>query len=294
MKQSSYHAKNAIAEIRRDIESLLKQFNSCRDTYREIKVVTKRIELLDRANEDFKEMVHDKRQSLKTNAVTISFVGAVIIDCIIGAQAGEMLAHEAHLPAAVKYLIPAALIVLEFTVAYLQILRQRENKRISWVLQSAPYLVICIVAVFATMNVMYAWDTYTSETEQMSFGLYMLMHLAIQGVLFIAAALLHYAVIKHSEMLSEVFAFLSYKRTRQRYVGKRTSMRGAAAGSYLPAFTQNVCRFTATVEQYKSLYPDYPVDFSKMMPAALINAINAIMGRAIFSHHPDNENERTK
>jgi hypothetical protein len=290
----NYTQKNAKLRIFRMIESLLGLLLFRGSIIQKLVELKKDLEVLKENNREFHEALKDKRENSNFTSRLIIIIIGVGIDVLLSYQAMVILCFEYNWPTLLKYLIPIVLVVVEIGVSYFQFIRQRIGERASWLIRNLQYFVLLILLALSVLAVQYSAQMYNPAIDTISFISYFSMVIIFQAILFISSLMLHLWMIRNSEQIMDAIAFFLYQYAHKKITGKIETLELKDTKKYNPMFTQDAQHLVQSVEDFNFEYPNSGINFKQSIPTDLINAINTVMGKIVFTVTNESNDESNK
>jgi hypothetical protein len=278
MKHASQAAANVIYRL---IEALHDLLTFGKSKNEEIERLKKKRDNLDSANEEYANIIEDRRENMKMNwRIAIMFL-SIVIDFALCYSAMIILCGLFNWPTILKFIVPAILIIAEIIVSYFQILHQRTGERAGWLARNAQYFVIMILVALSILVIAFTAQSYNPSLDGNFFS-FIIGTVLVQLVLLLSSISLHVWLIRHSEALAEAFAYLGFKNDRKQLTKRIEKLEKENKNKHTPRFVQDAQRLVQKVELFKRQFPGVPADFERVMSMDLIEAINRVMGRQVF------------
>lgn len=238
---------------------------------------------LDNENPEYQEKLLDQREHLMQRWLVLFAIVAVIVDFVVLFQAVQVFCEGAGLPYYVAFLIPVFFIVIEVLLSFFQLRMIQLGSSKNWLGRNLQYLILLLIGTLLLSVIIYSLATYNPTTDGNYIG-YVLSVVLPQIGLFVFSCLLHVAIIKYSREIFEAFGFFRYIRKRKKITEDIKRIKDQS-GKDIVALSAKAQEFTERKETFLQHHPDTTLDFEKITPAELKDAINVVMGRSVFLQH---------
>lgn len=278
----NYTQRKAESSIQRLIDELIDIFSSGKRQMELLAILKGELHDLDEQNPDFANLRLDFTHRGRIFWIIIILLIGWGFDYMLLYTAITILISITALPKYLQYLVPPLFILLEIGVSYLSRYRKfdtfKQVKRYKWL----PYFMLFILIGMSAMVITYALNNYDKAVDGDSMWSYALGTMTSQMFFLIGSIIFHVFIIRNSEEIAEMIAFLLF-------VLKRASLVRAIAAAELK-MQNNVNAFLletrAVAEQIKDFVRDFPragTVFADSIPGDLQKAMDVVMGRKVFT-----------
>jgi hypothetical protein len=241
------------------------------------------LQQLQSKNGDFAGQLHDRRETMNMWWRIGLCILSIFIDFMLCYESMQILCSKFGWPSELKYVVPIFLILTEIGIAHFQAIHKRNGVHAGWLASNVQYLVLAILVALAILTIVYSISAYNPAIDNMSFLSYCVGVILFQGILLIASIMLHVWLIKNAEEIADAIAFLSYKMQQGSTARKCNELNKSIATADKSEFVSKSQQLVQKVKEYERMFTENPVDFSTTMPTRLIEAVNSVMGKEVFT-----------
>lgn len=244
---------------------------------------TEGLRQFDEKNSDLKEVLNDTREKINIWIAIILLVLTFAVDLAMFNEPITILVSDPIIALAATILLPLFIGIAEVGASHFASQQVRTGHWSKLQANALKSFVFSFLFAATVLGLGYAYNCYDQNTDGPQF-IYLLQHFAVKILLLIFSGMLHLILIAFSEMVVFAIAFLRYLHKRGK-MSKQESGLDRKLKKLILRFKKYCTLLDRQINQFKQTFGDTGIDFRVGVPADVIDAINACMGKEVLSHN---------
>ncbi len=251
---------------------------------------TKQLQKLTETNPEFTDQLGDHRETMLAYWRIVLLGLVMCVDLTICSQGMDIICQKIAISSNWKYIVAIGLGVLEIGIAYTSIIKQREGANSTWVLKMLPYAVLLFLVGFSGITTLFEITGYNSQTDGLSFTMFVIVTVFVQLMLLLASVLLHLWIINHSVEIAESVGFLKFRRAQSSIRNDIDRLKKSTI-TLDNEFLTETQKFARDFQSLKKYYPDEAHELLQTIPVSLRIDMENAMGYPFTAKRRTQQNQ---